>query len=63
MNSNFYLGLILLILGVLYGVYNLKRMGEKFDNEGDFGKSIIVKGIIGSLGMILVGLYLIFNNV
>lgn len=63
MNSNFYLGLVLLVLGILYGIYNLKRTGKKFDIEGDFGKSLTVQGVIGSLGMIIVGLYLILDNV
>ena len=61
MNS-FYLGLVLLILGIIYGAYNLRRTGKKFDSEGDFGKSLTVQGVIGSLGMIVVGLYMILKN-
>tara|TARA_R110002050_G_scaffold24289_1_gene65032 strand:- start:258 stop:446 length:189 start_codon:yes stop_codon:yes gene_type:complete len=57
------LGILLIVAGIFYFIYSRKQVREKMDKSGYFKQSILVKDVIGSLGLIIVGLILIIKSI
>jgi len=55
------LGILMIIMGAFYLIYNIRKIRAEFDQSKDFGKSILVQGFIGSVGFIVAGLILIIG--
>ncbi|RNL88493.1 hypothetical protein ED312_08575 [Sinomicrobium pectinilyticum] len=61
MNGNFFIGVFLLVIGILYGVWNLRKKTEEYPNTFTKVDSVNSWGI--SIILIVVGVIMIVKNV
>jgi len=59
--DNFYLGIVMFVLGIIYLWYSINSINKKMDKSDYFRKSILGKDLITSIILILGGLIYIFK--